>query len=68
MPVQWDDGYDMSLSSKNQEAKPKIYQLLTKLYYVGQLRKSFNIKAFMYMQAQGMFDATIVFYICFFSM
>ena len=42
--------------------------MLTKLYYVGQLRKSFNIKAFMYMQAQGMFDATIIFYICFFSM
>ena len=44
---------------------PSFADLLPKLYNVGQQRKSFNTKVFFLTLAQGVFDSSVVFFICF---
>lgn len=44
---------------------PEYEALLGKLYYIGQLRKAFNIKNFLLMMAQAVFDSAAIFFICF---
>ena len=44
----------------------KAYEkLLPDLYYIGQLRKVFNLKMFLRSQAQGVFDSAIIFFFAF---
>lgn len=44
---------------------PDYEELLPKLYYTGQFRKKFNLKIFMSMMTQALFDSTVIFFICF---
>ena len=44
---------------------PEYEQILPKLYYIGQFRVNFNLKRFTLAQAQGIFDAAIIFFLAF---